>query len=292
LRSCLYRDPRGVLIHPHTREEISLGTLAVERYERPKWCFNKVLYIEKKGFFPALLDARFPERHDCALMSSEGFATGAVRDLIDLLGDHAEEVTIYCIHDADGYGTRIYQAIQEETACRPGRKIKVVNLGLEPWEAVAMAEAGLVEVETFKRGKARKPVADYVGDVWGEWLQENRVELNAMSTPQFLEWLERKFADHADKVIPPKVIPPAEVMTGRLAEGVEATVREVITKRILAEAGLDDLVARAVAALAPAVAAAGGTIAREVTRALKKHPHEPWSAPVGRIAGRIARGRA
>ncbi len=27
---------------------------------------------------------------------------------------------------------------------------------------------------------------------WVSWLQENRVELNAMSTPQFLAWLEGK----------------------------------------------------------------------------------------------------
>ena len=107
----LYRDPRGVLIHPHTGEEVSLGTLAVEAYVRPGWSFNKVLYIEKKGFFPALTEARFGERHDCALMSSDGYATGAVRDLIDLLGDHGEEVTIFCVHDADAYGTMIYQSL-------------------------------------------------------------------------------------------------------------------------------------------------------------------------------------
>lgn len=46
----MYRDPRGTLYHPHTGEDIALGTLAVEQYERPGWIFNKVLYIEKEAF--------------------------------------------------------------------------------------------------------------------------------------------------------------------------------------------------------------------------------------------------
>ena len=49
-----------------------------------------------------------------------------------------------------------------------GRKIKIVNIGLEPWEAVAMG----LEVETVEASKSRKPVADYValydGDN-GDW---------------------------------------------------------------------------------------------------------------------------
>ncbi len=46
------RDSRGTFYHPHTRAEIPVGTLTVEEYQRPEWTFNKVLYIEKEGFFP------------------------------------------------------------------------------------------------------------------------------------------------------------------------------------------------------------------------------------------------
>ena len=31
---------------------------------------------------------------------------------------------------------------------------------------------------------------------WEEWLQTHRVELNAMTTPQFIEWLDAKMAAH------------------------------------------------------------------------------------------------
>ena len=30
----------------------------------------------------------------------------------------------------------IYQTLQEETKARGARKIKIINLGLEPWEAI------------------------------------------------------------------------------------------------------------------------------------------------------------
>jgi hypothetical protein len=217
-------------------------------------------------------------------LSSDGYATGAVRDLLDLLAGHEEEVTIYCIHDADAYGTGIYQALQDETATRPGRKFEVVNLGLEPDEAFRMAEAGLVEIEQLRKaGVKRKPVAKYVAPKWAEWLQSNRVELNALSTPQFLKWLDAKFA-----ACPGKVVPPAEVMAGRLADRVRADLRSLIARRILVEAGLDDQVDRAMSERTDMVEAAAGTIVDDVAGALTADPSAPWSAPVARIAGEIA----
>jgi hypothetical protein len=120
-------------------------------------------------------------------MSSKGFTTRAARDLVDKLAEHDEAVTIFCVHDADAWGTMIYQTFQEETKARGARRIRIVNIGLEPWEAI---ERGL-EVETVPPGDKRKPVADYVqqredGEYWEEWLQTHRVELNAMTTPEFI----------------------------------------------------------------------------------------------------------
>ena len=214
----MYREPRGSIYHPHRGETITLGTLMVEDYERPAWTFNKLVYIEKEGFSEALKDARWPERHDCMLMSSKGFSTRAARDLVDKLAEHDEPVTIFCVHDADAYGTMIYQTFQQATRARGARKIKIVNLGLEPWEAI---ESGL-EVEDVEAGKTTsKAVAEYVleredGDDWEEWLQTHRVELNAMTTPEFIEWLDDKMAEHDGKLIP-----PADVLEKELAELIE-----------------------------------------------------------------------
>src|SRR5205807_2801344 len=107
----MYREPRGSIYHPHRRETITLGTLMVEEYERPSWTFNKLVYIEKEGFSEALKDDGWPERHDCALISSKGFSTRAARDLIDKLAKHDEPVKVFCAHDADAAGSMIYQTL-------------------------------------------------------------------------------------------------------------------------------------------------------------------------------------
>jgi hypothetical protein len=238
----MYREPRGSISHPHNDEDIPLGTLTVEEYERPVWTYNKLVYIEKEGFSEALKAAGWPERHDCALASSKGFTTRAVRDLVDKLAAHDEPVTIFCVHDADAYGTMIYQTFQQATRARGARKIQIVNLGLEPWEAV---ERGL-EIESVEATGRRKPVADYVheGDDeanWEEWLQTHRVELNAMTTPEFIAWLDVKLSAYD------KLVPPPDILERELTESIEKKVREAVIDRILREANVEALVAEAIA---------------------------------------------
>ena len=104
----MYREARGTVYHPHTGETIPLGTLNVASYERPIWTYSTIVYIEKEGWAEALKAARWPERHDCAMMSSKGFSTRAARDLIDKLAEHNEPITVLCVHDADAAGITAY----------------------------------------------------------------------------------------------------------------------------------------------------------------------------------------
>src|SRR5262249_27404433 len=224
----MYREPRGSIYHPHTGETITLGTLMVEDYERPPWLYNKIVYIEKEGFAEALKETRWPERHDCMPMSSKGFTTRAARDLADKWAEHDEPVDVFLVHDADAYGTMIYQTFQEATKARGARKIRIINLGLEPWEALDLG----LEAENVEAGERRKAVADYVrerddGDEWEEWLQDHRVELNAMTMPQFIEWLDGKMADYD------KLIPPPDILEAELSTRIEKKVRTAVVDRIL-----------------------------------------------------------
>src|SRR5262249_6891780 len=257
----MYREPRGSFYHPHRQETITLGTLMVESYERPAWLYNKLVYIEKEGFAEALKAVRWAERHDCALMSSKGFTTRAARDLVDKLAEHDEPVTIFCVHDADASGTMIYQTFQEETKARGARKIKIINLGLEPSEAIDMG----LEVETIEETDRYRPVAEYARD-WEEWLQTQRVELNAMTTQQFIEWLDSKMEAHGNG----KLMPPADILENELADRVEDKVRTAITERILREAGLDEQVAEAMAAIKKPTAT---TLEQGIRRLFKREPN-------------------
>lgn len=275
----LTRDPRGVVYHPHLGEEIPLGTLAVEEYERPAWTFNKVLYCEKEGFFSILRSEQWPERHDCALLTSKGQATRAAKDLIDHLGDTNgnEAVTFYCIHDADAAGTMIHQALQEATNTRGARRVRVVNLGLDPWEAVALDLP--VESVTYEK---RQPVARYVkeyGQVrdedWADWLQTHRVELNAMTTEAFIVWLDGKMADRGGKVIP-----PPHILMDRLRDETHDVLTKRITARILADTDLAGQVADAEIALSGNLVDVAMALPGTVTKALQARPSAAWGVPV------------
>lgn len=274
----MYRDPRGVLYHPHTRETIPIGTLAVEEYKRPAWTFRRILYCEKEGLFTVLKDAQWPERNDCALLSSKGFASRAVRDVLDLLGDSEEEIKVFCIHDGDASGTLIYQALQEGTRARPGRRVEVVNLGLEPWEAVRLG----LQVESFTtKGTRKLPVARYVKDRdtsrnerWESWLQGKRVELNAMTSPEFLAWLDKKMAPHGNE----KIVPPEKIIERRLRETTRAKLRAALEKQILREADLEGRLKEQMGALDFKVDSS------LVAQGLQHHPSLLWSEVVDNLA--------
>ena len=274
--SGIYRDNRGSIYHPHEGRVIPLGTLSVEEYEQPAWTFNKILYIEKEGFVSILRDVKWPERHDCALLTSKGFPSRAARDLLDLLGEEDEELLFFCVHDADASGTLIYQSLQEATRARPGRKVKVINLGLEVEEGRAMG----LDYETIDRGDRGRPVADYVSEEDRVWLQAHRYELNAMDTPQFLEWLDGKMAEYGQG----KVVPPTHVLRSTLEQKTRSNIRERSTEQVLREARIDDRVEQSFKRSRIKIDRLDGELELRVWRELESTPENSWRVPVGIIA--------
>jgi len=239
--SAIFRDNRGVLVQPFVSgPPLQVGTLMAEQYQRPAWKFNKLLFIEKEGFFEALRSIRWPETHDCAVLTTKGFATRAAKDLIDFLAEHDEPIKIFCAHDADSAGTMILQTLREATRARDARSIEIIDIGLNPWEARDMG----LEPESFEKKDRERPVADYVkdredGDYWTDWLQSNRYELNAMTMPQFLSWLTEKVTEHDIG----KVIPPPMILDEEADRMLMERVRDTVTARVLREADIDGQVA-------------------------------------------------
>ncbi|MCW8138229.1 MAG: hypothetical protein KIT58_04920 [Planctomycetota bacterium] len=275
----MFRDVRGTIYHPHTGESIPLGTLAVENYERPDWTFNKLLYIEKEGFFEVLKAVRWPERHDCALMTAKGFSSRAARDLIDYLGTSGEPTTFYCVHDADASGSMIYQTLQGATKARGERTVRIVNLGLDPAEALEMQ----LQVESITT-KSRA-TASYLDDEWREWLQSHRVELEAMTSEEFLRWLDKKMEEQEGQ----KVVPPPDV----LADDLRAKTIEKFEGRTRAqleeEAGIAAKTAEIVAeASSRLVLPASDEVEQNVRESLESDPGSLWKRPIDRLAEELA----
>jgi hypothetical protein len=189
----------------------------------------------------------------------------------------------------------IYQTLQEATRARGARKIKIINIGLEPWEALRMG----LEVETLETGERRKPVADYIknhngknddgspnldaggndisGVDWDEWLQTHRVELNAMTTPRLIAWLDDKMKTFGAG----KLIPPETVLEEDLKARVETKIPAEITERILREAGLD---AQVDAAIATLDLPDGEALARGIEQLFEEEPDAEWRAHIEAVA--------
>jgi hypothetical protein len=169
---------------------------------------------------------------------------------VDLLATSTEPVTVFCVHDADAAGTMIYHTLVSETRARGARKIEVVNLGLEPWEGVEMG----LEVEEAEPTERRRAVAPYVDehdqqwrrwsvsqrcDSWAEWLQNYRIELNAMHPAQRITWLTEKIERHP----PRKVEPPAHVLHAERVSAARSVIIEELTERARIEERADEIVA-------------------------------------------------
>lgn len=275
----LYRDDRGTLYHPHTGETIAVGTRTVADYTRPAWEFNKIVYCEKEGFFPILLRAKWPERHDCALLTSKGFATRAAKRVFELLKD-GEPITFFCVHDADGPGTTIFSDLQE--AMEP-LGVHVIDLGLNPAEGRAM---GLDEEPVSRKDGKRVPVGPQVPEADQEWLQSNRIELNAMTTPQFLAWLDAGMAQNGGT----KVIPPPAVVRERLEAEARAEARRRIVAEVIEAANVAARVEAAIAARRADLDDAAAELVADLPDDLNTVPTDHWSHVVTRAAVKAVGG--
>ena len=112
---------------------------------------------------------------------------------------------------------------------------------------------------------------------WDEWLQTHRVELNAMTTPQLIEWLDEKMETYGDG----KLIPPQDVLVDELMAETEKRLTRQITASILSEAGLETRVAAAMAALS---LPGGDDLRRGIAEMFENDPETGWRAHIEAVA--------
>ncbi len=205
----VYYEPAGILREPHDGKEVPLGTREVEAYQFPEYRYDKLLYIEKQGLWPMLQASRIAERYDMALVTGRGYATEAARALFER-ANHNESHQLFVLHDADPAGYNIALTLAEETQRMPSHRVEVIDLGFKLQEALDMG----LQTETFTREAdlpSRLQLTDLERDYFvGKRVSEKawrcqRVELNAMTAPQTIEYIERKLQEHGatGKVIPP-----------------------------------------------------------------------------------------
>jgi hypothetical protein len=94
--------------------------------------------------------------------------------------------------------------------------------------------------------------------------------LNAMTTPQFITWLDAKMAEYGSG----KLIPPAGVLDAELAKALDKQVRADLTEQILREGNFEPRVAAAIAATKTPKAP---TLEKDTIKQLfKREPNREW----------------
>ena len=295
-------DNRGHFREPHTRHEIGLGTEAVRDYisahheprigtveiaaphvwtHGPEGRFAGVVYIEKEGFDPILEQARIAEEFDLALMSCKGMSVTAGRALVEeLCGKRG--LPLYILHDFDLAGFSIKQ-----TLFTSGRRYKfrhpiktVIDLGLRLDDIDWFAAQGTplasetVTIEGSKAAAANRLRINQATPAEIEFLLRGagklgqRVELNAMTSDQFVAFVERKLREHRAA----KVVPEAETL-GRSYVGLK--------RGAMAQAEVAATLARinAVPVDVPA------DLRERVRAYLVEHPKATWDGALRAVVG-------
>ena len=172
-----------------------------------------MLYIEKEGFDPLLQEARIGERFDVAILSCKGQSVVAARRYADHVCAVAGGVPLFVVHDFDKAGFEISQRLtrvsdwaqqNDRVTYRFRNAINVTDLGLR---LADVERYGLPEEQCEFKGRFASDSICTREEK--EFLRsDRRVELNAFTSPQFIEWLESKLTEH----LPKRLIPDDDVL--------------------------------------------------------------------------------
>jgi hypothetical protein len=227
-------DARGHFTEPHTGHEIALGTLEVREYlglrakatevvtvdpsilfptHGPEHRFNTVLFIEKEGFGPLFAAEQLAEKYDIAIMSTKGMSVTAARMLLDRLCRRGLEL-ILVLHDFDVSGFSIFGTLGTSNRRYSfDTDVPIADIGLRLDDVAAMGlESEPVDMSSDNWWKRERTLRRH-GATPEEiaFLQTERVELNAMTSRQFLDFVEVKLKKHGVK----KRVPEAAVLKQR-----------------------------------------------------------------------------
>jgi len=222
-------DPRGTLVIPNDVGEVRIpcGTLAIDDHleetrraidpyavaaELPcEWPslaagvrYQAVLYIEKEGFEPLLKAARIGERYGLAILSCKGQSVVAARRFVDEVCAIGGGVPLLVVHDFDKSGFEISQRLTTASAAA----VETDRVSYHFQNKIDVHDLGL-RIDDVKKYELAGESCEFRGDFAPdsictksekEFLRSGRrVELNAFTSPQFIDWLESKLDTHLER---------------------------------------------------------------------------------------------
>ena len=293
---------RGHFEEPHTRRSIGLGTLEVRKYLRgygvpvladadvslasvethgPEGRYGGVLFLEKEGFAPLLARAQIAERYDLAIMSTKGMSVTAARELVDQTCARYG-IPLFILHDFDVSGFTIASTLHQSNrryqfSTASGRDFQVIDFGLRlddvermdlQSEPTKISGDLSTRANHLRRAGATQAERDFLLGDFGK-RDQRRVELNAMSSRQFIDHLEAKLKEHGVK----KTVPSADQLSNAYRLFVRGAKARRVAEEALRNSEHDPVDVPA-------------DLDEQVRAYLAEHPEEPWDDAVEAICRR------
>lgn len=173
------------------------GGLTESIYLQPdfdiRFRYDKALYIEKTGFDGIFKAEHIAEKHHMIIISGQGFGTRAAKALLYHLQEQG--LKLYCLHDLDYSGVSIINALREPNEKFP-EPLQIDDLGItlddmqRYWitpERVNISSKDYAKIDQNRYTPEQQAFFFHPGFV-------QRVELNAFTTEQILEIIDRKLS--------------------------------------------------------------------------------------------------
>jgi hypothetical protein len=288
-------DARGNFIEPHTQRRVALGTVQVRQYlgdrpafgpatrieadalyptSGPKNRYRNILFVEKEGFDELFAAVQLAERYDIAIMSTKGMSVVAARQLLDRLADDIDNV--FVLHDLDVSGFSIAGTLGTDSRRYTfDNAVPIIDIGLRLEDVDAMdLEAEEVKVEhtaarryTLAQHGATEEEIEFLTEPDDDGVC-HRVELNAMTSRQLVDFIEAKLVDHGVA----KVVPA----NGALAQHARRLIEQEMTRKAL-EAVAAEITQRA------AVVELPQDLEDQTQALLAEQPAMSWDQALGQI---------
>lgn len=153
--------------------------------------YDKVLYIEKTGFDDIFKAEKIGEKYHMIIVSGQGFATRAAKTILYALQNKG--LKLYCMHDLDISGVNIFKSFQT-TNDKFEYPIDIEDLGITIEDVYRYN----IQPEQVEKGKSDRDKLLSMSDEYRSFFDGvthyNRVELNAFTTEQILEIMDKKLS--------------------------------------------------------------------------------------------------
>ncbi len=290
-------DARGHFREPHTDRIIPLGTIDVQGYlgeiqgggengtgldaappragrfptAGPQHRYGGILFIEKEGFMPLFKEVQLAERYDLAIMSTKGMSVTASRLLIDRLSAGGADLPVFVLHDFDKAGFSILGTLQHDTRRYTFQnEVRVIDLGIRirdvntyKLESEDVYYGHSDPTENLRENGATDHEIGFLCGFNGS--RGKRVELNAFTSGDLVQWIEVGLKKHGVK----KVIPDEESLEAAYRRALEI---ELLNKEI-------EKIRKGIRERAEEAPLAKG-LRRRVERRLKADPALAWDQAI------------